>query len=70
MVYVNMLEGLINNNSDTENELFIFNTKQIYYMTKTEDENIDTYITKYKSEYNLSLIDVYVNMALVHGHTE
>ena len=70
MECVKMLEGLINNNLDTEPNFFMLNTKQIYYMATTEDNNLNDYITKYKSEYKLSTIDVYVNMALVHGHTE
>ena len=62
-----MLEGLINNNPELPVEHFNLNSQQIYYMTRNEDKDLNAHIIKYKTDYNLSTIDVYVNMAMIHG---
>lgn len=64
-----MLEGLINNNSSASVKFFQSNSQQIYYMARNEDKDLNAHIEKYKLDYKLSTIDVYVNMALVHGQT-
>ena len=62
-----MLEGLINNNTTLCPNAFNLNSLQIYTMTQKDDVNLSKHVTQYKSDYNLDTIDVYVNMALIHG---
>ena len=62
-----MLEGLINNNLEVPVEQFNLNSQQLYLMAKREDVNLNKFISNYKAAYKLELIDVYVNMALIHG---
>lgn len=62
-----MLEGLINNNLDAPVEAFQLNSHQIYYMTRNNDKKLTQSLELYKQEYKLETIDVYVNMALIHG---
>lgn len=65
-----MLESLINHNLEMKPEFFMLNSQQIYYMVRNEDKDLNTHIDKYKADYNLSTIDVFVNMALLHGHRD
>ena len=62
-----MLEGLINNADNVCMTEFNLNSHQIYIMSKTDDKNLSKYIEQYKETYNLSTVDVYVNVAMIHG---
>ena len=62
-----MFQGLITNNSEVSVEQFNLNSQQLYIMAKREDVNLNKFISNYKAAYKLTLIDVYVNLALIHG---
>jgi len=61
-----MLENLINN-SDMPNEMLKLNTAQLIKLAKAEDRYLNVHINTYKRDYNLTNMEMYCNLALMHG---
>jgi hypothetical protein len=61
-----MLEKLINNNIESNKDIFNLNSYQLYKLSKNDDKKLNIVIEQYRREYNLSIVDVYVNMAILH----
>ena len=49
------------------NEMLKLNTAQLIKLAKAEDRYLNVHINTYKRDYNLTNMEMYCNLALMHG---